>query len=156
MFLEVAKEFQNKDTAFVWIGGATDKTIEQIKEEYNVPENVYLLGDIPNASNYINLCDIFVLFSHFEGLPMSIIEAMSQKKAIIASDVGGICELVDYSNGALIHSKEEAIQEITDLLLDSALLDKKNNTSYEKYKKNFTLTQMWKNYNELYKTLLKN
>ena len=156
MFLDVAKEFQNKDTAFVWIGGATDKTIEQIKEENNVPENVYLLGDVPNASDYINLCDIFVLFSNFEGLPMSIIEAMSQKKAIIASDVGGICELVDSSNGALIHSNEEAVKEISNLLSDKNLLAQKNVVSYEKYLKNFTLNEMWKNYKKLYTSLLEN
>lgn len=156
MFLEVAKEFQGKDTAFIWIGGSTEKTIEKIKEEYNVPQNVYLLGDVPNASDYINLCDIFVLFSNFEGLPMSIIEAMSQKKAIIASDVGGICELVDSSNGALVHSNEEAIHEISNLLSNMNLLNQKNNASYEKYLKNFTLSEMWKNYKKLYTSLLEN
>lgn len=156
MFLEVAKEFQSKDTAFIWIGGSTEKTIEQIKKEYNVPQNVYLLGDVPNASDYINLCDIFVLFSNFEGLPMSIIEAMCQKKAVVASNVGGICELVDSSNGALIHSNEEAVKEISNLLSDKNLLAQKNAASYEKYLKNFTLNEMWKNYKKLYTSLLEN
>ena len=83
----------------MWIGGDTVHSAEELPAVYDAPPNVYLLGDVPNASDYIGLCDLFVLFSNFEGLPMSIIEAMSQKKAVVASDVGGIYELVDDENG---------------------------------------------------------
>lgn len=154
LFLNVAKEFINKDTAFIWIGGSKDISIDELKIKYNIPDNVYLLGDIPNAINYINLCDLFVLFSKHEGLPMSIIEAMSQKKAVVASNVGGIPELVSEENGALISNCDEAIYEINKILLNDNVKLHKENASFVKYIENFTLSKMWNNYKELYLQLL--
>ncbi len=155
MFVEVAKAFQDQNTAFIWIGSAQNKTLEQIKDEYKVPKNLYLLGDIPNASNYINLCDIFALFTNFEGLPMSIIEAMSQAKPIVASNTGGIPELVSEENGILISSKEDAVSAIKLLLGDKDKILSFGKNSFQKFEKDFTLQSMWKNYKELYLDLLK-
>jgi len=51
----------------------------------------------------LNECDVFVLPSYHEGLPISILEAMSYGKAIISTAVGGIPEIVkDEKNGYLI------------------------------------------------------
>lgn len=156
LFLNTARQFDQKKYLFVWIGGSPDKTIDDIKKEYNVPDNVILMGDVPDASRYINLCDLFVLFSNFEGLPMTIIEAMSQKKAVVASDVGGIHELVDSSNGALIdNTEEQAVSEIKKILDDSKLRKSMEESSYSKYKKDFTLEKMYNSYKDLYLSLLK-
>jgi len=81
LFLSIAKKFENDDYKFVWIGGSTTKTLEEIHSLYDVPKNAFLAGDIPNASSLIHLCDIFILLSDFEGLPITIIEAMSKKKS---------------------------------------------------------------------------
>ena len=154
LFVNVAKHFENKDTAFIWIGGAVNKSVKEIAEEYKIPSNVYLAGDQMNASSYINLCDVFVLFSDFEGLPMSIIEAMSQKKAVVASDVGGISELVDDTNGKLIKTEDEAVAALEELLNNDELLKKKNTASYQKYEAAFTMDKMWNSYKKLYMSLL--
>lgn len=152
-FRNVAKRFENKDVAFVWIGGSKDKSLEEIRKEYDLSDNVYLLGDLPNASEYINCCDIFVLFSKHEGLPMSIIEAMSNKKCVIASNVGGIPELIDSSNGCLIDTEDDAIEEIKNLIEDEQLLIEKGNNSFIKFNSTFTLDKMWNNYKDIYNNL---
>lgn len=153
LFSEVAKEFINKDTAFVWIGGSQNLTVEELRKKYNMPDNLYLLGDLKNASNYINLCDVFVLFSKHEGLPMSIIEAMSQGKSIVASNVGGIPELIDFG---LINIKEEAVEKISLLLEEQEKNKEIGQKSLEKFNNNFTLEKMWKEYKNLYLELLEN
>lgn len=154
MFINIAKSFSDKDIAFIWIGGSQNETIESLKSKYDIPSNVYLTGDLPNASNYLSLCNIFVLFSNHEGLPMSIIEAMSQGLPCIASNVGGIPELIDESNGYIINSEEEAISNIRFLLKNPDLLKEKGKNSYNKYKSSFTIDKMWNSYEELYKSLL--
>lgn len=153
LFIEVAKNLQ--EYTFIWIGNSSEHSTQNLYNVYSIPENVILLGDIPGASNYINLCDLFVLFSHFEGLPMTIIEAMSQKKAIVASNVGGIPELIDSSNGVLVSNNvEEICSAIKNIIENKKLLETMNNNSYKKYHSTFTLKTMWKNYKLVYYQLI--
>lgn len=50
----------------------------------------------------LNSTDIYILPSYNEGLPISILEAMSYGKPIISTNVGGIPEIVDNQNGIII------------------------------------------------------
>lgn len=50
----------------------------------------------------LNWADVYILPSFNEGLPISILEAMSYKKPIISTPVGGIPEVVDKTNGILV------------------------------------------------------
>lgn len=155
LFTEVARDFADKDTAFVWVGGTKGESLDSVKAEYNMPANVYLLGDIPNASNLINLCDVFVLFSKHEGLPMSIIEALSQKKVVVASNVGGIPELLTEDIGAVIDSKNDAVEVISQLLNDKDKCLLMGEKALEKYNANFTLSKMWNEYKTIYGEMIK-
>ena len=154
MFLDVAEKLP--EYQFVWFGGSPEHTTEELPNVYKVPENVVLLGDVPNASSYIHFCDLFVLFSNFEGLPMTIIEAMSQKKAVVASDVGGIYELVDDTNGALIQNDVNvACQAIKNILDNPEIKASMEEKSYEKFNNSFTLERMWSGYKEIYERVSK-
>lgn len=87
---------------------------------------------------------------------MTIIEAMSQKKAVVASNVGGINELVDDTNGCLIDNKvDSAVKAIKTILEDDTLRSSMEAVSYQKFSNNFTLKQMWKKYKAIYKSLIK-
>lgn len=154
-FLSVASDPAMKDYLFVWAGGSAEKSMEEIKKEFSIPSNVLLLGDCPNASGLLPYCDLFVLFSNYEGLPMTIIEAMAQKKAIVASNVGGIPELVDNTNGLLIETDEDAVKAISNILQDNEKKSKMERASFEKFSNFFTLDIMWKNYRNLYKKIAK-
>ncbi|UTC68190.1 MULTISPECIES: glycosyltransferase [unclassified Treponema] len=154
-FLSVASDPAMKDYLFVWAGGSAEKSMEEIKKEFSIPSNVLLLGDCPNASGLLPYCDLFVLFSNYEGLPMTIIEAMAQKKAIVASNVGGIPELVDNTNGLLIETDEDAVKAISNILQDNEKKSKMERASFEKFSNFFTLDIMWKNYRNLYKEIAK-
>lgn len=71
----------------------------------------------------LNLCDIFILPSYYEGMPISIIEAMSYQMPIISSAIGGIPELVRNNyNGCLITpGDKEAILNSISFLIDNPL-----------------------------------
>lgn len=153
-FLQIAADPQMQKYLFVWVGGSKKKTIETIKQETAIPQNVILLGDYDNASSLIEYCDLFVLFSNYEGLPITIIEAMAQHKAIVASNVGGIFELVDESNGILINTDDEAVSSIEKILSDEKKLQLMEQASYEKYLENFTVEKMWDTYNHLYQQII--
>lgn len=152
LFLDVAEKLP--EYQFVWFGGSPENSVDELPQVYKIPENVSLLGDVPNASSYIHFCDLFVLFSNFEGLPMTIIEAMSQKKAVVASNVGGIYELVDETNGCLIENEvDKACDAINRILGNESLRTNMEEKSYEKFKNSFTLEKMWSGYKEIYERI---
>jgi len=60
-------------------------------------------GQRSDISRYFERASVVVLVSHFEALPISIIEAMSFAKPVIASNVGGVSELIEQGvNGCLL------------------------------------------------------
>ena len=76
----------------------------------------------------VSNCNIFILTSYFEGLPMSILESMALGKAIISTDVGGIPTIVKPGiNGWLV--KPGDIDALTSVLLEI----KKNPAVLEQY-----------------------
>lgn len=71
---------------------------------------------------YLEMCDIFVLPSYFEGQSVSILEAMAYACGIAASDTGGIPQMiVDGETGVLFRPEDgEALQEGLERLLADA------------------------------------
>lgn len=98
--------------AFVWIGNQREVTEH--------PENVYFLGNIPNAKMYNSITDLFVLPTNYEGLPMVILEAMSFGKPVVASNVGGISEIVENGkNGYVVENTPQTFAEKISYILEN-------------------------------------
>ncbi len=133
--------------AFVWIGGG--------KCSGELPANVYCPGAAPLACRYLSYADAFILTSGYEGLPISIIEALSFSKPIVASRVGGIPELVhDDKNGyAVDNEPEKFIQALSYLFTDEDQYNAMCRYSRDIFLKHFTVEQMVNGYQELYSQL---
>ena len=86
----------------IWIGNT---------KRYQNTQNLFWTGVKPNAFLYLKYCDLFVLPSNFEGLPISIIEAFSFSKPVVASKVGGITELLDNENGFAVDNTAECFSD---------------------------------------------
>lgn len=149
VFCALANQFLNQNIIFVWIGNK--------KEENNIPQNVVLLGEKKDAFRYYKNADIAVLFSNYEGLPISLIEALCFSKPIIASDVGGISELIN-GNGILVSNGDlHKIQKtITFMLYNQNIYDKFANQSRKMFEQQFHIEAMYNKYRELYSVISKN
>jgi glycosyltransferase involved in cell wall biosynthesis len=72
-------------------------------------DNTFFLGSKQNVSDYLFCSDVFCLSSIYEGLPISILEAISIGLPIISTNVGGIPDIVkDSENGFLVNSLEQS------------------------------------------------
>ena len=94
------REINNDNTCkLVFIGkDYTNGSIEKIVNESNLSNDIIFMGFCENhlINEVLNETDIFLLPSQREGLPTVIIEAMRHGIPVIASDVGGIPELVQH------------------------------------------------------------
>lgn len=145
IFIECAKKLP--EYAFVWIGN-----LEEIK---NVPENVFFLGNIPNAATYCRYADLFILPSDYEGLPIVLLEAMSCGKPLIASKVGGVPEIVlDNKNGFTLPNDADMFADRINYILKNEDIKKSfSEYSHELYLKHFTVSKMTNGYMNIYQEI---
>ena len=86
--------------------GEESAKLHMLIKEKKLEQNVYLLGYVDNASEYMKAFNVFVLSSIKEGLPYVILEAGSASLPVVATTVGGIPEIVeDMKSGILIQSR---------------------------------------------------
>lgn len=104
----------------LYCGGEGDlNRIDSLIKKLGIQRTVHLLGWVGDEERrkLLNSCAIFVLPSYVEGLPMSVIEAMSMGLPVVASNVGGVPDIIeDGEDGKLIHPGD--INGIADALID--------------------------------------
>jgi glycosyltransferase involved in cell wall biosynthesis len=95
---------------------------------------------VQGREKFMSDIDVFVLPSLTEGTPNAIIEAMAHEKPIIATEVGGIPDLVDESVGILVPPGDANAlgQAMTKLAGDAELRRKMGVAARRSYEKHFT------------------
>ncbi len=86
--------------------------------------------------------DIFLLPSYFEGLPLSMLEAMAAKCVVIATDVGSIRTVIKHGvNGFLVqpHNTEQVVQELRVLLADGTNMVAIRDNARETVERDFSI-----------------
>ena len=104
--------------------GDLRKKLEALIREYQVEENVFLLGTQTNPYGYMRACDIYVQPSYTEGYSTTICEAGILGKAIVGTKPsGGIREqITDGEDGLIVDASVEGLTEgIARLIEDEAL-----------------------------------
>ncbi|MFH1507513.1 MAG: glycosyltransferase family 4 protein [Candidatus Omnitrophota bacterium] len=91
------------DAKFILIGdGILRKRIERFISELNLSQRVILTGWQKDIPSLLSIMDVFVLTSLWEGMPIAVIEAMALARPVLATDTGGVSEvLVDNQTGFL-------------------------------------------------------
>ena len=108
-------------------------------------KRVEFLGECSDVSGLLSGSHIFVLMSRSEAFPISILEAMRAGLPVVASDVGGISEVVeDGETGFLIPSGDhDTLSDRLALLLDSpGLRSALGNNARKRYVTHFTAEMM--------------
>ena len=131
----------------MWIGNQREVT-----EFGELPENCYFLGNISNAGAYCSKADLVMLPSNYEGLPMVILEAMCFAKPVVASDVGGIGEIVrNEVNGYVLENDAHLFSEkIHRILENEELYLKFSQNSFDIFQNELTIDRMVRGYLDIY------
>jgi glycosyltransferase involved in cell wall biosynthesis len=113
-----------------------------------------LRDDIPQ---FLQSIDVFVLPSLSEGLPLSVLEAMAAGKPVIATNVGGVSEVVqDQRTGFVVPPKdpETMANRILQVMADQAMAERLGRAGREKVERDFSLDTMTQQYEALYEEAL--
>lgn len=106
---------------------------------------------------FLDAMDIFVLSTHFEGLPLVIIEAMARAKSVIATAVDGIPEIIVAEKTGLLHEHEDDEQlaaHILALLQDEERAARLGETARETVKKDWSSERFAEDMKNLYRKIL--
>lgn len=129
---------------------------DKLKREYSL-KNVIIEGEKTHDDTMELLADssIFVLPSYTEGFPNTILEAMSMKKAIIATQVGAIPDMLDKECGICIseRSVEELQESLEKLIVSSELRNRLGRNAYARVLEQYSLDAIMKQYKAVWTDL---
>ncbi len=120
-------------------------------------DKISFLGVRRDISEILSITDVFVLPSLWEGLPLTLLEAMAAGVPVIATNVGSNPEIVaDGVNGFIIPPKDSQTlaQRIKELLADPKNAGRMGAQGQKTISKSFTIDHMVHEYEKLYSKLL--
>lgn len=141
---------------FLFIYGYGEQNfVKKIVEKSSAKKNIFLNSFEENNIGLINECNVLVIPSQeYESFGYTAIEAMSQKKPVVATDSGGLPEVITNNVTGFIIKKNNPIMfsnKILDLIYDKKIQKKFCTNSYIDFKKRFSHIKMIKSYNNLIK-----
>lgn len=105
--------------------GELREALRQEAVRLGVQEQVEFAGEQARPEDFLARADVYVLSSHLEGLPLSVLEAMAAGLPVISTNVGGMADIVK-DNGVLIaEGDQEALtREMIRFAQDPALRER--------------------------------
>ena len=132
-------------------------SLEKLSDKLELNDTIRFLGERDDVPEILNVLDVFVLSSLWEGLGRALTEAMAMGKPVVATAVEGVPELVhDRRTGILVQPKDppSLAQAIEELLQDRDLARKLGQNAQKRVLQNFGFVTMIEKIDHLYDRLL--
>jgi len=145
-----------KDVHFYWVGELgpyTEKILEELKEF----ENFHWVGPLQypdEVRKYLSAIDVYALVTGMDTAPLTLKEAQLMEKPVVATDVGGISEMMDdKKSGFLINEGDSKglIEKLTVLLNDKSKAEQMGKEGRKFVMDNFNWDKIADNFLEIVK-----
>lgn len=143
----------------LWVAGEGPErsALERQAEELGLAARVRFLGHRSDKADLLSACDAVVLPSRLEGLGVAALEAMAAGRAVVASSVGGLREVVRHGETGFLVPPED-LDGLADalfrLLEDEKLKAKMRETGASRAAREFDARRMVASYERLYTSVL--
>jgi glycosyltransferase involved in cell wall biosynthesis len=144
-------------TLLVGGSGILQEELKNYAKALSVENKIRFLGNIENSIEFFSNIDIYVHPSLYESQGLAIMEAMASKKPVIATDVGGISDLVKHNQTGILVPPRDAkalADAIINLIQDATLAKNLAEGGFERISREYSADNMVKNYQNLYERLL--
>jgi glycosyltransferase involved in cell wall biosynthesis len=158
ILLKAVKLIEDKVNKVAIAGdGVLKEQMMELRNQLCLKEKVDFLGFRSDIDSLLDQSRIFVLPSRWEGLPISILEAMTKMKPIIATNVGGIPELLENGISGLLVEPENIVMladAIKKLLNDNELAETIGKKAYKRVLGSYSIDTYVNNIVKVYYKLL--
>lgn len=135
--------------------GPQKKVLLELAVKLKIQSQVKFVGWTKTPGEFLSSLDLFVLASRWEGMPNVILEAMSLRKPILATAVGGTTDLIEDGREGLLIGPDDVsacAKGMLTLIQNHVLREKMTQLAYEKVVQKFTLQKMISSYQMLYES----
>jgi len=154
-FEGISKEM---DVKLLLVGDGPERArLEQISRNSKFSKNIFFLGSLKSTKEVLNISDLFILPSSKESFGLSALEAMACGVPVIASDSGGIPEVISHGKSGLLNSVGDTCQMTKNalkLLSNDSLLESFKTNAYQQAMK-FDIEVILPKYESLYEKCIK-
>ncbi len=156
--LHLLRDSRQDFKVFIVGDGPLKSDIEQLINDLELTNIVELLGTREDVSSLMSATDVFVLSSAWEGFGLVVAEAMACERAVVATDCGGVAEVLGNTGKLVPLKNSEALANKIDEVLDmdSTEYTENGTIARERIIENYSLNINIDNYLKLYKILINN
>jgi hypothetical protein len=150
---------EEKSCRLLLIGdGDSYAPIERKVKRGELHKNIIVLGSRPHSevALYMKTSDLFVLPTHSEGMPNSLLEAMACGLPVVATPVGGVPEVIhDRENGMLVPVQEVSglYESMLMLVKDKSLRDRMSTAAVNTITQNFSWSKNANDHIKMYQSI---
>lgn len=129
------------DAKLVLVGDGPERhNLEAQANRLGILGAVEFAGFTETPMSYVRACDVFVLPSLTEGLPVALLEACAAAKPVVASDVGGVGEVIAHCHSGILvrpRRSRELAEAITNLFADRRIAAEMGSRAETTVRQNF-------------------
>ena len=142
---------------FILVGdGILRKKVENLISKFNLKQQVILTGWRQDIPRILSTIDVFVLTSLWEGLSISVLEAMAASLPVIATNTGGVTEVISSGKTGFLVSPGDVramAEKLSCLIKDKALRQRLGSNAKNSLSSDFSLESMVISTEKLYRDL---
>lgn len=143
-------------TPTLYLAGGGKKRLEQkartLTQQLRLQDSIQFLGNVSDLPQRLGAVQIFVLSTHWEGMPLALVEGMAAGCACVVSDVIGAREVIDpHSTGLRVNENDAAsmARALRQLLENSAEANRLGQAARQKAVTAYGRGHMWERYRAL-------
>ena len=151
LFLEIAAEIARSHPGAIFVIAGTGPEEHALRASAGA--NVHFLGFVPDTARLYDAIDFLLMPSRFEGLPMTLLEAMAMRVPIVASRLDGIAEVIVEGEDGLLAAptaKDEFSAHLRALLDDPSRAASIAERAFQKVTRDFSAERMTREVEALY------
>jgi len=135
--------------------GGLQQSVKDLVTQLKMNERIEFLGNRSDVDELLSHSHIFVLTSFWEGLPLSVLEAMRAGLPVIASNVGGVNEAVIHGEtGFIVNDFKDLVKSLEELIRSSETREKMGKLGRKRYVRYFTFDRMYDSTYDLYQEVI--